>query len=464
MYPMPTKPFEEVILDLCENLNTTSGYSHLLIMQCTFSSFIIIIPLKSKTSNEVTRAILNCVLQQFNVQKLHSDNGPCFRNLNWLQTMASLNVHVIGSSALHPAGRGMIESSVNVVKLLLRKLLATRKDLNWEFLPFLISKIMNNSVNPNTGFSPFTMVYGADHPIPSFLQTEPSALPHFSVRPDKQRIKALTKEIQDITTIAQDKLTQIRMKASERVNKTRKESNFKPGDYLFVIDRSIVPGNPRVLRTKLSPSPYICVRSLFTSSIIKRISDGFTTVYSNSDLKRYDKVSPLFNSLPPEITKVLLHEFKDLLDSDLCTIASFDPMSIPEKAVPLFYEDQVELINGEIVSGNVTEEAPEISLDVPFNEQEEIPNMVNDEIYDEEDDIQGTNEPMELNSDNEEELPVDNDRLALLRELETDREEEEQRQLETIAEEEEEDEEEEPEVPTGRANNRPLRFGRIYQR
>jgi hypothetical protein len=140
-------------------------------------------------------------------------------------------------------------------------------------------------------------------------------------------------------------------------------------------------------------------------------------------------------------------------------------MSIPEKAVPLFYEDQVELINGEIVSGNVTEETPEISLGVPFNEHEEIPNIVNDEIYDEDDEFQGTNEPIEPNSDNEDELPVGNDRLALLRELETDREEEEKRQLETIAEEEEEDdEEEEPEVPTGRANNRPLRFGRIYKR
>ncbi len=232
-----------------------------------------------------------------------------------------------------------------------------------------------------------------------------------------------------------------------------------------MIDRSIVPGNPRVLRTKLSPSPYICVRSLFTSSIIKRISDGYTTVYSNSDLKKYDKVSPLFNSLPPEVNKVLWNSFKDLLDSDLCTIASFDPLSIPEKAVPLFYEDQVELINGEIVSGNVTEETPEISLDVPFNENEEIPKNINDELYDEDDDFQGTNEPIEPNSDNEDELPVSNERLALLRELETDREEEEKRQLETIAEEEEEeDEEAEPEVPTGRANNRPVRFGRIYQR
>jgi hypothetical protein len=147
------------------------------------------------------------------------------------------------------------------------------------------------------------------------------------------------------------------------------------------------------------------------------------------------------------------------------TIASFDPMTIPEKAVPLFYEDHVELINGEIVSGNVTEEPPEISLDVPFNENAVASNNVNDEIYDKEDDFQGLNEPINPNTDNEDELPVNNDRLALLRELETDREEEEKRQLERIEEEEEaEEEEEESEVPTGRANNRPLRFGRIFQR
>jgi len=450
-------------------LNTTGGYSHLLLMQCTFSSFLIIIPLKTKTSNEVTRSILNCVLQQFNVQKLHSDNGPCFRNNQWLETMASLNVHVIGSSALHPAGRGMIESSVNTVKLLLRKMLATHTDLNWEFLPFLVSKILNNSINPNTGFSPFTMVYGADHSIPSFLQSEPSAMPHFSVRPNKARIKALTKEIQRITTTAQDKLTQIRMKAAERVNKSRKETNFKPGDYLFVIDRTIVPGNPRVLRTKLSPSPYICVRSLFTSSIVKRISDGFTSVYSNSDLKKYDKVSPLFNSLPAEVNKVLLNDFKNLLDSDLCTIAEFDPLNIPEKAVPLFSEDNIELINGELVSGNVSNEPEQISLDIPFVENIEEPVPINDEMYDDDendidmpDKINANDDPSYAESDNEEGDSVPIDRVTLMRELEEDREEEESRQLERI-EEESEEEEEEDDRPTGRANNRPLRFGRIYQ-
>jgi hypothetical protein len=259
------------------------------------------------------------------------------------------------------------------------------------------------------------------------------------------------------------------MKAAERVNKSRKETNFKPGDYLFVIDRTIVPGNPRVLRTKLSPSPYICVRSLFTSSIVKRISDGFTSVYSNSDLKKYDKVSPLFNSLPAEVNKVLLNDFKNLLDSDLCTIAEFDPLNIPEKAVPLFSEDNIELINGELVSGNVANEPEQISLDIPFVENIEEPVPINDEMYDDDendidmpDKINANDDPSYADSDNDDEDSVPTDRVTLMRELEEDREEEESRQLERI-EEESEEEEEEDDLPTGRANNRPLRFGRIYQ-
>jgi len=338
---------------------------------------------------------------------------------------------------------------------------------------------LNNSINPNTGFSPYTMVYGADHALPSFLETEPTAVPHFSVRPNKERIKALTKEIDQITKTAQDKLPQIRMKASERVNKARKDSNFKPGDYLFIIDRSIIPGNPRVLRTKLSPSPYICVRSLFTTSIVQRLSDGFTSVYSNSDLKKYDKVSPLFNSLPVEVTKVLLNSFKDLLDADLCTIAAHDPLNIPDKAIPLFDTDssQIEVVNGEIVNGKVAQEPEEISLDTPLQQGDDpVQNTPNDEFHEDDDDA---NDPVitndlfqdeleetgEVDSDNDDYVDTEQpNRLSLLREIESDRKEEEKRRLEKISEEEEEEEEAEEEMPTGRANNRPTRFGRIYQK
>jgi len=72
-------------------------------------------------------------------------------------------------------------------------------------------------------------------------------------------------------------------------------------------------------------------------------------------------------------------------------------------------------------------------------------------------------DPSYAESDNEEGDSVPIDRVTLMRELEEDREEEESRQLERIEEESEEESEEEDDRPTGRANNRPVRFGRVYQ-
>ncbi len=108
------------MLDLCENLNSVGGYSHLLIMQDILSDFTIIVPLKSKTSSEITKVMLNGVLQNFNVEKIHTDNGPGFRSTSWLEAMSAFGVKVISSSALHPEGRGQLERLVQTVKLLFR--------------------------------------------------------------------------------------------------------------------------------------------------------------------------------------------------------------------------------------------------------------------------------------------------------------------------------------------------------
>jgi hypothetical protein len=69
---------------------------------------------------------------------------------------------------------------------------------------------------------------------------------------------------------------------------------------------------------------------------------GFTTLYSNNDLKLYSGSSPLFNMLPPEVSKVLLHDFKDLLSSDLTTITKYDPLNVPN-AVKLYTENVPEM-------------------------------------------------------------------------------------------------------------------------
>jgi len=330
IYPTPSYPFEELNLDLAENLNPVNGYSHLLIMQCALTDFTIIVPLKTKSSTEVTRALMNTVLQQFNVKRLHSDNGPCFRSMAWLETMAAFNIQVIASSALHPSGRGQIERLVGIVKIMLKRILAVHSTLNWEYLPFLCAKIINNTISPKTGFKPQTMVFGNQGTGISFLDTESFSPPHYLVKNNAQHIKMLTAEIKDMTKIATDKLTQLRLLTNEKVNKNRVSKTFKINDYVFVLDRLQIPGNTRPLKTKFHPSPYIVIRPLWTTTLVRRLSDGFTTLYSNDDLKKYDKTSPLFSNLPKEITRVLLHSFQDLIDSDLAIITQHDPLTIPQ--------------------------------------------------------------------------------------------------------------------------------------
>ncbi len=104
VYPTPKRPGEEWQMDIAENLKKSGGYSHLLITQCVLSDFTVIVPLKSKTAEEVNRGLLNSILQQFNVEKLHSDNGKGFRGTDWLESMSALGIKVIASSSLHPQG------------------------------------------------------------------------------------------------------------------------------------------------------------------------------------------------------------------------------------------------------------------------------------------------------------------------------------------------------------------------
>ncbi len=210
-------------------------------------------------------------------------------------------------------------------------------------MPYIIAKVLNNSVCPKTGYKPIVMVYGTEGAGNSFMDTKDIVQPHYFIKSQRSHIEVISNEIQEMTKIATDKLTQLRLITNEKLNQTRTEKNFKTGDIVFTLDRSTVPGSSRVLRTKFSNSPYVVVKPLWVTTLIKRLADGFITLYSNNDLKQYDKTSPLFSTLPPEITKVLLNNFSDFITSDFTEITKYDPFDIPD-GVELFDAENIDKI------------------------------------------------------------------------------------------------------------------------
>jgi hypothetical protein len=132
-----------------------------------------------------------------------------------------------------------------------------------------------------------------------------------------------------MTRQATEQLLEIKVTTNDKINKSRVTKEFKKYDYVFVLDRTQIPGASRPLKTRYHPTPYIVIKPFYVTTLVKRLSDGFTSLYSNDDIKKYEATSPLFSTIPPEVSKVLLHDFENLLDSDLCTITKYDRFDLP---------------------------------------------------------------------------------------------------------------------------------------
>ena len=49
---------------------------------------------------------------------------------------------------------------------------------------------------------------------------------------------------------------------------------------------------------------------------MKRLADGLTALYNMDDLKRNQGTDPILSTLLLEVNKILLHDFRDFIDTD----------------------------------------------------------------------------------------------------------------------------------------------------
>ena len=332
-YLVPKHPFEEISMDLAENLNEVRSYKNLLIVQDVLTDFLLIFPMKSKNSRELTNIFMYSIFQNFNVKRVHSDNGPAFRNKDWLKLMAALNIKIINSSANNPQARGKAERAVQLVKTTLKKILATASSgtLNWEYLPIIVSKVVNQSITPRTGFRPVEMIFGKGPLADSFLDLPPLFPTHHLVKDKKSEIEILTSEIMEMSKVAKQSLEEISKNSKKEINKNRidKSEKFQKGDIVYALDRYNLQGNSRPLKTTFFPSPFVIIETFFTTCLIERLADKFRTLISNNDIKKFKNNSEIVKNLPNEIQKTLLGDFKDIIEDDIVEIAKIDPMNVP---------------------------------------------------------------------------------------------------------------------------------------
>ena len=308
--PMPTYPFQFCHLDLAEDIGKRNHYQHLLLVLCPLTNFLIIHPLKTKSSNEIANILLFNVFQIWNVQYIHSDNATGFNEKSFLSLLATLGIEKLNTSALHPMGKGKIEAYVKIVKSCLKKYLVDQEAFHWEGLPYVVSKVLNSTKNNLTDVQPNEFIFGPNNENSKPFEVDNLPRLHANIAPLQDELEEKFFHLKNTLNKVRHDVTEYKNTQLAGLNRNKISKDFEAGQIVFTLDRSNILGATRPLKSLFSDSPFIVKDVYHTTVAIQRLSDGFRTVYSKNDLKRFNPIDPMFMTLPLPVLNVIKHPSK----------------------------------------------------------------------------------------------------------------------------------------------------------
>ncbi len=285
------KPWKLVHVDIVGPLPTTPrGHRMILTMMDRFSSYVVLVPLRTKEASEVALAIVQKWICKYGVfEKLLSDNGTEFAN-SIADTLSQLfKFEKIWSSIYHPQTNGKLER----FHLYLKERIVTQALQNdqsavdpnnpypWDDLLPYIAASYNSTPNGMTKFSPHEVIFGTPMQLPDKIMTdilEPVNNDPPNLREFKKEMQRRIKYISDSLKLNQALYDEKRF---NRINKNRKADPFRISDIVLRYIGDNVEGNAAKLDVKYDGPWQIIARDNPKSARLRRLAPPFDQVTIN---------------------------------------------------------------------------------------------------------------------------------------------------------------------------------------
>ena len=167
-YAVGVRPMQRVHVDLVGPLQRTiNGNEYILVAKCAFSQWIEVVPLKGKSAQEVTKAIVDYVILIHGaIEHFVTDNGKEFvANLAEAVHKLCNNIHTT-TTPYNPQANGKVENQNKTLKDML-SMYVQQHQRDWDtFLPVIVHAY-RTTINVATGYSPFRIVFGREARQPS---------------------------------------------------------------------------------------------------------------------------------------------------------------------------------------------------------------------------------------------------------------------------------------------------------
>ena len=173
--PRALLPWQVLQIDLITSLELASdGSRYVLVLICTFTSFMLLYALPDKTAEIVAEALWNGISIFGPPQVLQSDNDAAFLNSIVAALTATHGIEHRLIAAYTPRMAGKVERAVGVISTLLHKLVAETGS-EWPTLLPWVQFTANQKIRNLTGLSPCAMLLNTNaNMYQSFLDNEDS--------------------------------------------------------------------------------------------------------------------------------------------------------------------------------------------------------------------------------------------------------------------------------------------------
>ena len=176
-----SRPSEFVAIDLIGPLSKTGYYKWILTMVCRFTKFVVAIPLRNATSEEIAKAFVNHWVLKFGVpEKVLSDRGANLIQAEVIKEIyAVLGIKKVNTTAYNPQGNGTAERMNRSLVTVLKKLVYDNPTNRAKKLACAVFAV-NSNVNSSTRFTPNFLFLGRECRSPQDLVYSTTSTEYYS--------------------------------------------------------------------------------------------------------------------------------------------------------------------------------------------------------------------------------------------------------------------------------------------
>ena len=226
-YPLPSKPFERVHMDLLTNFSESDrGNKHLLVVVDELTRYTELCPIRNKTAEEVAVGFFNGFICRHGVPEvLVSDNGREFVNRIFDTLGQLMKIKKVNIQPYRPEANGVCERANRKILEALRTTVGG-EDPNWDrYLDYIRFSINSNS-NDSIKMSPHKALYGVEvrNPFDFFSLS----------RVHEDTVDTLVRTARDRFLALRNNLGESAENMKRKVNSRQSKRNIEIGDWVYV--------------------------------------------------------------------------------------------------------------------------------------------------------------------------------------------------------------------------------------